>query len=186
MPSIFRLPSIIKRRNCHLPSKRYETCNTQQCIVPIRTQGTQKSRQTHVHGRHGGHPHQQWRGTQYFANNQSSDVIGRRGRLGRIVHQCQNSSLDATHTQGNGTSANSHPHPNRQFDCSRTTYQQNSAQGVEGHGHAIPLVALPQSAGPVSILLETWNTEFARLLDQASSSQPPQSFLATNSNLCQH
>jgi hypothetical protein len=48
----------------------------------------------------------------------------------------------------------------------------NSAQGVEGHGYAIPLVALPQGAGPVSILLETWSTKFGRLLDQASSSQP--------------
>jgi hypothetical protein len=45
------------------------------------------------------------------------------------------------------------------------------------------LVALPQSTGPLSFLLETWSTKFGRLLDQASSSQPPQSFLATNTNL---
>jgi hypothetical protein len=47
----------------------------------------------------------------------------------------------------------------------------------------ISLVALPQSTGPVSFLLETWNTKFGGLLDQASSSQPPQSFLATNTNI---
>jgi hypothetical protein len=39
---------------------------------------------------------------------------------------------------------------------------------------------MPQSLGPVLFLLETWNTKFGGLLDQASSSQPPQSFLATN------
>jgi hypothetical protein len=32
-------------------------------------------------------------------------------------------------------------------------------------------------------LLETWNTKFGGLLDQASSSLPPQSFVATNTNL---
>ncbi len=137
----------------------------------------------HVHGRHGGHPHQQWSGTQYFTNNQSSDVIGHRGRTGRIVHQRQNGTFNATHTQGNGTSANLHPHPNHQFNCAGTTHKQNYAQGDKGHGHAIPLVALPQSSGPVSILLETWNTESGGLLDQASSSQQPQIILATNSNV---
>jgi hypothetical protein len=45
------------------------------------------------------------------------------------------------------------------------------------------LVALPQSTGPVSISLETWNTKFGGLLDQASSSQPPQGFLVTNPNV---
>ncbi len=32
-------------------------------------------------------------------------------------------------------------------------------------------------------LLETWNTKFGGLLDQASSSQAPQIFLATNTNI---
>ncbi len=59
-------------------------------------------------------------------------------------------------------------------------------QGIEGHGNAIPLIALPRSAGQVLILLQTQNTEFGRLLDQASSSQPPQSFSATNLNLCHY
>jgi hypothetical protein len=76
-----------------------------------------------------------------------------------------------------------HPHTNRQFNCPRTTHKQSFAQGVEGHGHEIPLVVLPQSTGPVLFLLETWNTKFGGLLDQASSSQPSQSFLATNTNL---
>jgi hypothetical protein len=31
--------------------------------------------------------------------------------------------------------------------------------------------------------METWNTKFGGLLDQASSSQPPQIVLATNTNL---
>ncbi len=186
MPAIFRLCSIARRRNCHLLSKGYETRNTLQCIVPIRTQGPQQSRRPHVHGRHRGHPHQQWSGSQYFADKKSSDVIGRRGQTGRIAHQLQNGGLDMMHTQGNRTPTNSHPNPNQQFDCSRTTHQQTSAQGVEDHGHAIPLVALLLSAGPVSILLETWNIEFGRLLDQASSSQPPQSFSDTNPNVCHH
>ncbi len=90
------------------------------------------------------------------------------------------------HTQGNGTSANVHPHPNKQFDCPRTTHQQNSSQGIEGHGHAIPLVALLQSTGPVLILLETWNKKYGRLLDQASSTRSPQSFPATNPNVGHH
>jgi hypothetical protein len=81
------------------------------------------------------------------------------------------------------TSTNLHPHTNRQFNCPGTTHQQNYEQGFEGHGHVIPLVALPQSTGPVSFLLETWNTNFGGLLGQASSSQPPQSFLATNTNI---
>ncbi len=183
MPAIFRIHSITRRHNCHLPSKQYETRNTQQCIVPNWNQGPKQSQRPHAHGRHGGHPHQQWSGTQYFADNRSSDVIGRRGQTGCIVHQRQNSGLNAMYTQWNGTPANSHPHPNQQFDCPCTTHQQNSAQGVEGHGHAIPLVALPQSTGPVSILLETWNTKFGRLPDQASSSQSPQGFLATNLNV---
>ncbi len=186
MPSIFRLPSITKRWNHHLPSEWYETCNTQGCIVSIWTQGMQQSWRPHVHRRHRGHPNQQWSGTQYFANNQNSDVIARRGRTWRIVHQCQNSNLDMTHTQGDGTSANLHPHPNQQFSCTHTTHQKNSAQGIEGHEHAIPLVALLQSTGSVSILLETWNTEFGRLLDQASSSQPPLIFSATNCNACHY
>ena len=115
-------------------------------------------------------------GTQYFADNKSSNVIGCRSQTWRIVHQCQNGSLHAMHSQRNGTSTTSYPHTNRQFNCPCTTHQQNYAQGIEGHGHDIPLVALPQSTGPVSFLLETWNTKFGRLLDQASSSQPPQSF----------
>jgi hypothetical protein len=90
------------------------------------------------------------------------------------------------HTQGNGTSTNLHPHPNQQFYCPRTTCQQNYAQGIEGHEHAIQLVAFPQSTGPVSILLETWNTKFRTLLNQASTSQPPQGFLATNPNVVHH
>jgi hypothetical protein len=35
MPSIFRLCSITRRRNCHLPSKQYETRDTQQRIASI-------------------------------------------------------------------------------------------------------------------------------------------------------
>ncbi len=50
----------------------------------------------------------------------------------------------------------------------------------------MPLVALPQSTQPVSNLLETWNSQYGRLLDQASSSQPPQGFLATNPNVVHH
>ncbi len=50
-------------------------------------------------------------------------------------------------------------------------------------GHEIPLVALSRSTGPVLLLLEAWNTKFSRFLDQASSSQPTQSFLATNTNI---
>jgi hypothetical protein len=89
-------------------------------------------------------------------------------------------------TQGNGTSTNLHPHPNQQLDCPCTTHQKNSAQGVEGHGHAIPLVALPQSTGPVPFLLETWNPKLGRLLNQASSSKPSQCFLATKPSLIHH
>ncbi len=173
MPSFFRLCSILRRRNCHLPSKQYETRDTQRHVVSIWTQGLQQSWQPHVHGRHRGHPNQQWSGTQYFSNYQSSDVIGRRGQAGIIVHQRNNNVFDATQAQGNGTSTKLHPHPNWQFDRTCATHQQNSAQGVENHGYAIPLVALLRCAGPVSILLETWNTEFGGLLDQASSCQPP-------------
>jgi hypothetical protein len=72
------------------------------------------------------------------------------------------------------------------IDCPCTTYQKNSAQGIEGHGHAIPLFVLPRITGPVSILLETWNTKFGGLLDQASSSQPPQGLLTTNPNINHH
>jgi hypothetical protein len=35
MLSIFRLCNISRRRNCHLPGKQYEACNTQQCIISI-------------------------------------------------------------------------------------------------------------------------------------------------------
>ncbi len=145
----------------------------------------------HVNGSNRGHPHQLWSSTQYFADNKSSDVISRRGQAGCIVHQCQNGSLNSMHTWGKGAHTNLHPNPNQQFNCTGTTHQQNSAKGVEDHGHAISLVALPRSAGQVSILLETWNTKYGRLLDQASSIQPPQSFLATNPNVyhiwsCEH
>ncbi len=158
-------------------------CNSQWCIVPIWTQGPQQSRRPRIHGRHWGHPHQQWSGTQHIADNKSSDVISYRRQTQSIVCQCQNGSLHAMHSQGSGTSINLHPHTNHQLDCPCTTYQQNYAQGFEGHGHVIPLVVLPQSTGPVSFLLETWNPKFGRLLDQASSSQPPQSFLVTNPNV---
>jgi hypothetical protein len=76
-----------------------------------------------------------------------------------------------------------HPHTNQQFNCPHTTHQKNYALGVEGNGHEIPLVTLPQSTGSVLFLLETWKTKFGRLLDQASSSQPPESFSVTNTNL---
>jgi hypothetical protein len=104
-------------------------------------------------------------------------------KLGALFINSKNGSLHATLSQRNGTSTNSHPHTNRQFNCPHTTHTQNYGQSIEGHGHEIPLVALPQSTGPVSFLLETWNTKFGGLLDQASCSQPPQSFLATNTNL---
>ncbi len=149
MPTILRLRSITRGRNRHISSKQHETCDTQWCIVPIRTQGPQQSRRSHVHGRHWGHSHQQWSGTQHIADDKSSDVIGHRTQTWRIVHQVQNGSLHATHSWGNGTSTNLHPHTNQQLDCPHTTHQQNYAQGFEGHGHAIPLVALPQSTGPV-------------------------------------
>ncbi len=183
MPTILRLHSITGGYNCHISSKQLETRNPQQCIRPIRTQGSQQSRRPHVHGRQWGHSHQQWSGTQHIACNKSSDVIGCRGWTWRTVHQRQNGSLHAMHSWRNGTSSNLHPHTNQQFNCPRTTHKQNNAQGVEGQGHEIPLVELLQSTRPKSFLLETWNTKFGGLLDQASSSQPPRSFLATYSNL---
>ncbi len=109
--------------NCHLPSKQYESRNTQQCIVPMLTQGPKQSWWPHVHGRHRGHPHQQWSSTQYLAENKGNDVISRRGQSGSIVYPCQNSGLNMMHIQGNGTSATMHPHPNRKFNCPRTTHQ---------------------------------------------------------------
>ncbi len=156
MPTILRLRSITKR-NCRILSKQHETRDPQQRIVSIRTQGSQQSWRPHIHGRHWGHSHQQLSGTQHIADDKSSDVISHRGQTQRIVHQCQNSSLNAKHSWGNGTSTNLHPHTNQQFNCPCTTHQQNYAQGFEGHGHAIPLVALPWSKGPVLFLLETWN-----------------------------
>jgi hypothetical protein len=102
MPTILRLRSITKERNHHISSKRYKTWDTQQCILPMWNQGPLQSQRPHVHGRHGGYPHQQWNDTQYFADNKSSDVIGCRSQTWRIVHQRQHSSLHATHTWGNG------------------------------------------------------------------------------------
>jgi hypothetical protein len=109
--------------NHHLPSERYETRNTQQHIVHIQTQDSKQSWWPHVHGRHRRHPHQQWSSTQYLADDKGSDVISHRGQTGSIVHQHQNGGLNATYTQGNGTSANAHHHPNQQFDCPCTTHQ---------------------------------------------------------------
>ncbi len=92
------------------------------------------------------------------------------------------------HTQGNGTSTNTPPHPNQQYDCPCTTHQQISSQGIEVHGHRIQLTALPWSTGPTSILLEIRNTTFGWLLDHASasSSQPPQGLMTTNPNVGHH
>ncbi len=161
MPTILRLHSIIRGCNCHISSKQHETCNPQQCIVPIRTQGSQQSERPHDHCRHWGHSHQQWSGSQHVAYNKSSDVIFCRGQTWRIFHQRQNGSLHVTHSWENGTSTNSNPHTNWQFNCPCTTHQQNYAQCFEGRGHLIPLVALPQSTGPVSFLLESWDTNLA-------------------------
>ncbi len=87
MRTILRLHSITRWRNRHIPSERYETRDTQQRIVPFWTQGLQQSLRPHVHGRHGGHPQQQWSDTQYFADtNESSDVIGRRSRTWNLAH----------------------------------------------------------------------------------------------------
>ncbi len=172
MLTILRLCSITRGCNHHILSKQHETHNTQQRIVPTRTQVPQQSRRPHVNGRQWGHSHHQWSGTQHIAANKSSDVIGCRSRTWRIIHQRQNGSLHAMHSQRNGTSTNLHPRTNQQLNCPCTTHQQNYAQGFEGHRHEIPLVALPQSTGPVSFLLETWNPKFGRLLDQAPASQP--------------
>jgi hypothetical protein len=119
-------------------------------------------------------------------NYDSSDVIGCRGRTRRIVHQDQNNGLNATNTWGNGTSANTHPHLSQQFNSACSTQQYNSAQGAEGHGYVIPLVTMLQGAGLVSILLETWNLKFCKILDQAPFIQPSQSILATNPNVCHY
>ncbi len=96
-----------------------------------------------------------------FANNQNSDVIGRGGRTWHAVHQRQNSGVHATNTQGIGTSATTNTHPNQQFDCTRTTHQQDPPQGTKGHGYAIPLVTLPRSKGPVLLLLEAGDTKLS-------------------------
>ncbi len=145
----------------HLPSKQHETCNSQQCVLPVGTKSSQQSRRPHVYGRHGGDPHQQRGSIEHFTNNQSNDVIGRGGRTQRAVHQRQNSGVHATDTQGIGTSATTNTHPNQQFDRTHTTHQQDPPQGAKGHGYAIPLVTLPRSTGPVLLLLEAGDTELS-------------------------
>ena len=101
---------------------------------------------------------QQWGGIKYLTNSKSSDVISRRGRIGRTVHQRQNGRVHATDTQGNGTSATTHSNPNQQFYRTHTTYQQNPPH-IESHGYAIQLAKVPRCTGPISILLETRDTE---------------------------
>ena len=126
----------------------------------------------------------QWGSIKYLTNHKSSDVTGRRGRVGRTVHQCQNGRVHVTDTQGNGTSATTNSHPNRQFYRTRTTYQQDPPQGIEGHGCAIQLATVPRCTGQISILLETRDEELSRLLDQAASpGQPPQVFSSPNSDI---
>jgi hypothetical protein len=97
----------------------------------------------------------------HLVNNKSSDVVGRRGRTRRIVHQRQNGRVHATYTRGIGTSTTTNSHPNRQLDRTRTTHQQDPSKGIKSHGHAIPLATMPRCAGPVSILLEARNTKLS-------------------------
>jgi hypothetical protein len=93
--------------------------------------------------------------------NQSDDVVSRRGRTWRIVHQCQNGRLNASDTRGTGSPTTAYSHPNRQLDRTCTSHQQNPTKGVKSHGHAIPLVTMPRHIGPVSILLEDGNAELS-------------------------
>ena len=104
--------SLTGRSHCNLPCKRYETHNPQRRVLPLGTEGSQQSRRTHVHGRLGGNTHQQQGVIKYLANYISSDVIGRRGRIGSTVHQRQNRCVHATNTRGNGTPTTTHSHPN--------------------------------------------------------------------------
>ncbi len=55
----------------------------------------------------------------------------------------------AMHVGRIGTPAIADPHPNQQFNSICSTHQQDPPQGVEGHEHAIPLVALPQRTRPI-------------------------------------
>jgi hypothetical protein len=79
--------------------------------------------------------------------------------LGALFINAKNGSLDATNTRQTRPPPTAHPNANRQFNRERTTHEHDHAQGFEGHGHAIPLVALPQHPGPISILLETGHTK---------------------------
>jgi hypothetical protein len=149
MPPVFRLRSIAGRCHCHLLGQQYETCNPQQRVLSLGTKILKQSRWPYVHGWHQGDPHKQGGGIKYFANYQSSDVIGRRGQTWCAVCQRQNGSVHTKDTQRNGTLTITHSHLNQQIDRTCTTHQQDPPQSTEGHGHAILMVTLSQRTGPV-------------------------------------
>jgi hypothetical protein len=70
--------------------------------------------------------------------------------ISQIIKAVMSSAAEATHS-----------HPNRQFHRTRTTHQQDPPQGIEGHGYAIQLAMMPRCTRPISILLETGNTDLA-------------------------
>jgi hypothetical protein len=72
------------------------------------------------------------------------------------VHQCQNGSLLATHSWRNGMYTNLHPHTNQQFNCPRTTHQQNYAQGIEGHGHGFHWLRCHEAQDQYCFYLRPW------------------------------
>ncbi len=163
MLSTFRLVcSITRRRNCHLPSKQYETRNTQQRIVSIWTQGPKQSQWPHVHGRLRGHSHQQWGSTQnlqIIRAVMSSAVEAILGTL--FINPITGVSIQHTFKKMDICTIAPPSKPTIQLP---THYSQKKlCPRCWGHGHEIPLVALLQSTGPVLFLQETWNTEFLRI-----------------------
>ncbi len=116
-------------------------------------------------------------------------MFGCQGRIRRIVHQHQNSGINAAHTQGNGTFANLHPHLNQQFDCSRTNPQQSSAQAPRRwRPWTCNSTGCIAAKGRTSIDFTgdlkhiIWQITGPNIIQPATTNL----FLATNSNICHY
>ncbi len=180
-----RLHVMPGRSRTHLPSKRHGPRDPQRRVIPLQARIPQPRWRPHVHGRKGWNPHEQQGNPQHLTNNPGRHVIRSRGRTLSPVYQCKNSSLNATNADRTRTPAATHANANRQCNCTRATYKQDSTKSTQSHGHAFPLATVSWRSRPISVLLETRHTDSGRLLHKASPSQTPQECAPNHTNSCQ-
>jgi hypothetical protein len=98
-------------------------------------------------------------------------------------HLRQNGSLHALHSQGNGHPKTCAPTQTDNSTAHALLTNKIMPKALKAMDMRFYWLHCREAQDQYHFLLETWNPRFGRLLDHTLSSQPPQSFLATNPNV---